>query len=117
MVTPKGWRHIVVEDRDYVWQVRDRATEVNPYGDTFHRKLTIRLVQYLVGSCSVVFSQTGYHWLGHNLHPVVITPRLVAHCVRLAIQKGWQPETSKDDFQLSNGDEIWTGFSQNEVSP
>ena len=97
-ITKRGSRRIVVDAKPYRWIVRRKPT--------YHQGLAQSPLTFAVefeagkGSVLVVDLETPRmdNWFGAS--GLVIMPRLVAHCIREGIAKGWRPQVKGRPYVL-----------------
>lgn len=94
----KGSRRIVVEGTAYRWVVRP--------GPTYSQALTWRPLSFAVelenagqSILAVTLDATRPdNWLGEK--GFVVTPSLVAHAIRQAVEQGWKPQSKGSPHKL-----------------
>ncbi|MFW2177290.1 MULTISPECIES: hypothetical protein [unclassified Moraxella] len=100
-IPKKGSRKIVVNDVEYRWRVRHKTDYWNLMsGDG----LNFAVEKQENGNCVLHVMLDGFGHFGSwadNLETLVITPKLVAQAIEIALEKGWQPEQNGKTFELS----------------
>ncbi|MDR0213146.1 MAG: hypothetical protein LBJ15_03975 [Comamonas sp.] len=105
----KGSRNLVVDGMAYRWTVRHRPTYCQEMGWS---PLSFAVEAANDGSCILhvvtqarradsVASLYGHDRSASADASMAVTPALVAHSIRLALQQGWQPHRPGSAFELS----------------
>lgn len=104
-----SWRRITVDGVQYRWKVQIKQTK--PHADTFEFVIAVRATEHPNAKCSFVSDEIGYFWLGTNSHTLRVKPSLVAGCIRYAVQHGWRPHESKQDYSTMLTAELLAALS------
>lgn len=92
----KIWRRVTVDGVFYRWMVEDVQTGKG--ADTFQRIITIRAEDHPESICKFVSDEIGHLWLFSATHSLVVKTRLVKACIGYALQNGWNPAESPQDY-------------------
>lgn len=100
-IPKKGSWHIVVDDENYRWLIRRKATysQTDYGGGKLHVAVEKVLLDNPKGSTLLIISDRPHpkDWGAEDVRP--ITPYDVATWIREAIASGWQPDQSGAMYQ------------------
>lgn len=95
-IPKKGSWHIVVDDENYRWLIRRKATysQTDYGGGKLHVAVEKVLLDNQIGSTLLIISNRPHpkDWGAEDVRP--ITPYDVATWIKEAIASGWQPDQS-----------------------
>ena len=94
----KIWRRITVDGMFYRWMVEDIQTDKG--ADTFRRVISIHSEEHPGSTCRFVSDEVGHLWLFSPTHTLDVRTRLVRACIAYALENGWDPASSQEDFTV-----------------